>query len=368
MAKIKDIVGRFVSMAKRDPQNAPEVYRQAARTFIGLAIDPKNARSTRALHNIAMDFAQRASRMQPQPVTIDDFTDLLQETAQAYAEVGDDVMDLIARRREIHDERDPMAKRVSIAPETFNRDATLGRSAVIEFLQGLTPEEQAAATATGIAEQQTVAFWQGTKVEAQAMTVDVGMVNPPPPGQAGEIFLVPSVRAYGVVEFGSDGNKTSVKFDIGRGVRFTVVGNYVAVNVVAGPPSKTGTVYDPTAPITVGASLGAFAAPSQAPLIMTEYLDNLDQGAGNESGFILIPMKAVQLLPVQSNLAAGETATLEFYGYGGGTAPLATAVVAPLAANASQFPIPIPGDIAFVRVINNGATSRSFRLPFQLSL
>ena len=366
MASIKQIADQYIGAAKKDPANASEYFRLGAKAFAGLAMDPKNARASKRLHNVAVDFAQAASRQRS--VTTDDFMDLMRETSQAWEEVGDDPMDLVARRREIHDERTPGIQFVSIAPESFNKDATLGRSAVIEFLQGLTPDQQAAAVKSGIAEQQTVCFWQGVKRESQAMTVDVGMVNPPPPGQLAELANPASVRAYGVVEFGADGNKTSVKFDIGRGVRFTVVGNYVAVNVVAGPPLKENNIFDPTASITVGASLGAFAAPSMTPLILTEYVDFLDTGIANESGFIALPVKAVMLLQPQSDLRIGETATLEFFGYGGGTVPTMTATYAKQSNLGTEFPLPLPGDISFVRVINNGAAQRSFRLPFQLSL
>ena len=358
-ANVKQLAAKFVGAARSNPEARPEIFRRAADTFMGLAQDPKNTHASVKLAKIGMDFAKAAAQSQPRPPTMDDFTDLLRETQNAYDEVGDGPMDLIARRREVHDERSPLTPgHVSIAPDSFNKDATLGRSAVIKFQP--TNEE----VAQGIAQSQTVAFWQGVKKEAQAMSVDVGLVNLPSPLASSDAVPL-NIRPFGTVEYGSDGNRTIVKFDIANGVRFNVVGNYISVNVAMGPPRITASVFDPTAQITVGASIGTFASPSLAPLIFTEYVDYLP--AGGTSDFITIPAKAVQLLPIQNDLAVGETVELTFFGYGGGSARL-TDVYCTKSGTAAMPPIPITGDISFVRVRNIGVVTRSFRLPFQLSL
>src|SRR6185295_8219907 len=113
----------------------------------------------------------------------------------------------------------------------------------------------------------------------------------------------------------SDENKTKVEVDLCFGNRYTVVGNYIAVTVGMGPPKgfPAGT-FDSTA-ITAGASIGAFAAPSNSPAIRTAYVDQLPVSGQTE--FIPIPLKAVQLLPVQSFLNVGETARIRFFSYGG---------------------------------------------------
>jgi hypothetical protein len=372
MGPVTKLAQAYIGQATRNPVAAPRILRTAAATFAGLSRNPMNAKRADKLQAIAFDFVNAAARAQAQkerPLTTDDFTDLLNETAEAYDESSDDPIETVARRREIHQDRTTEAPHVSIAPASFNADATLGRSVTIQSFFGLTDDEINKLKQDGIVEQETVAFWQGVKRETQAMCVDVALVNPPPPGRAVEIIAPENVRAFGVVEYGSDGNKTEVEFDIGQGQRFNVPGNYIAVRVKAGVPRIENPalgIPDPTAPIVVGASIGPFAATSSAPLLCTRFIDFL--AASVLSPFIPIPLKAVLLLPPQSDLAAGETATLEFYGWGGGTTPITTAIYSPVVSLGSQFPIPIARDIAFVRVRNNGATLRNFRLVFQLSL
>ena len=377
--------------------------------------------------------------MRERPATMNDFENLLREQAMAYAEVADDEQDLIARARELHDEQRP-TQSVSIAPLTFNRDATLGRSQPLTW--DPTPDE----IRQGVKQSETIAFWQGTKQEAQAITVDVALVNAPPPSLVQLPFdftpvslaapmtatdtvatvsadpilagyppngtikidnelmmyggltttqftnltrgafntlavphavvpVAPSVfvpiidlRPYGIVEFGSDGNHTSVRFDIGAGKRFTVVGNYCSVLVGVnqpGPGKISGNV-------TIGASIGAFAAPSPCPTVLTHYLDAYnyaDDAPGLAAApFIPIPLKAVQLLPIQSTLPVGTTMKIYFYPFGGGSAPstvvtFQSSVVIPL-----PPVIPLIGDVSYIKIVHNAGAPFSLRLPFQLSL
>jgi hypothetical protein len=354
------IAARFIGAAQKYPQQRAEIFREAAQTFMGLAQNPKNSRSAGALAKIGLDFAHHAATAQEQTVTVDDFTDLLRETAQAYHEAGDDPMELVARRREIHDERSPVdPNRMSIAPESFNRDATLGRSAKIKFAPS--PEE----ISQGILQSQNVAFWQGTKKEAQAMTVDISLgFLPTLAVTQGETFTSTSVRPFAEVEYGSDGNRTKVKFDLSFGNRCTVVGNYIAVTIGMDPPM----VNSVSTEITGGASIGTFAAPSQAPLIATAYEDFVHEGPPvTNRRLVPIPLKAVQLLPIQSNGALGSTALLEFLDYGGS---LISQNFFQQAVNGQLPPIPITGDVAFVRLTNTGGPGSitNYRLPFQLGL
>jgi hypothetical protein len=347
---VKKLVASYIGAAKRRPDLTPSIYRKAARTLTGLSRDPENAHVASQLQEAALNFAGAAEGSQRAP-TVDDFTDLLRETATSYDQVGDDPIDLIARRREIHEARSGET-RTSIAPNSFNEDSTLGRSAIIKYAP--TSEE----ASQGIVQTQTVAFWQGVKKEAQAITADVALVQPPPPANAN---LPLSVRPYGEVKFGSDGNTTPVEFDIGRGVRFTVPCNYISILVGMDPPAAD----KASAAITVGASLGTFAAPSQSPIFRTRYVD--DVLGGTTSDFITVPLKATQLLSIQSNMAIGETAIVTFYSYSGADA-LTEIFYQQGVGLTANLPAPIAGDEFFVKIHNAAIAARSFRLMFQLSL
>ena len=346
--RIQDLTATFLGAAAAHPERAPQIYRRAAETFTGLASDRKNRAVARHLHEVAQEFAEAAQR----PPTEEDFHDLLRETAQAYEEVGDDPLDLLARRREIHEVRSP-TPRVSIAPASFTEDVTLGRAGIFTYAPS------AAEIVNGIKQSDTLAFWQGQKAEAQAVTVDVGLISQNFPLPTVTPLPTDNARPYGIVEYGSDGNRTSVKFDVGFGVRFTVVGNYVSVMVGMDPPMSG----SPAAQLSIGASLGLFAAPSQAPVFLTGYVDDL--GVGASTGFIQRPQKAIQLGPIQTD-ATGGTTTLEFYHIGGGAAPLYRLEYP--SGTLSASPIPLAGDVGFLKLINNTGGVANYRLPFQLSL
>ena len=360
-ANLNELVQEVIGRAKAAPDPEP-ILRHAANKFARLAMAPENARFSAQLKNVAVGFAKAASAP-PRRATVSDFVDLLEETKATIQEVGDhNAMNIIARRREIHEERSTDAPRVSISPETFNEDSTLGRAATIKFNPSNDEIHR------GIVQSQTVAFWQGKKRETQAISVDVALTNPPPPIILSDAHDVPDARPYGIVEYGADGNKVSVVFDVSLGVRLNVLGNYVSVLVGMGVPRILSPgppiVYEESPTIVVGASLGAFASPSTAPVLRTLYLDDL--GAGVTSPFLPIPDKAVLLLPLQTNQVLGETATIFFFGYGGGL-PIYSVTYAQLAASPVRV-VPITGDIRFVQVQNAGAAARNFRLPFQLSL
>ena len=365
----RQLVNEFVSAAEKNPNNRPDIFREAAYTFMGLAMDPKNVGTSRELSEIGKEFAGAAYRTQ---FSIDDFTDVLEETQQAYREAGNrDELDTISHRRIIHEQRQPpIPGHTSIAPASFTRDATLGRSAKIRF--DPTPEE----ISNQIKQIQTVAFWQGDKKEAQAMTVDVNLVSeanfepvePPDTDPQPPVF---SVRSFAEVTYGSDGNKTTVRCDIGRGKRMTVVGNYISVAVGCDFPgiSDDGVTQNFTTPIEAGASIGPFAAPTAAPLILTRYIDNLEAGGllGTASNFISIPAKAVLLLPILTDLQTmGAVLTVQFFNFG---KVLIYEVTYTIGASPVAIPIPISGDASWVRVLNAAFNARTnIRLPFQLAM
>ncbi len=102
-----------------------------------------------------------------------------------------------------------------------------------------------------------------------------------------------------------------------------------------------------------------------APVILTEYIDELLVNHRTER--LPVPLKAAMLLPVQSNLALNETLTFSFYDYGGHH----IADVFYKQSNTSTMaPIPITGDIAFIRVKNDAGNANAaiIRLPYQLAM
>lgn len=377
MANAKEIVGRYLGAAQKHPNNRAEIFRDGAYAFIGMAQDPKNARASAKLAKIALGFANQATA--ERPPTMNDFNDLLRETHDAFHEVGDnppndedaliggdDPMDLIARRSEIQAARTVVHPgQVSIAPETFDDKATLGRSALITFAPTNDQINQ------GIVNYQTVAFWQGKKKEAQAMTVDASLgVLPPIMASADGPGLSINNRPYVEVEFGSDGNRNKVQYDLGTGRRCTVVGNYIALALGMDPPY--GSDFTPPAPyasqvITVGGSIGCFAATSSAPLIRTLYVDQLPRTTSTQ--YLPIPLRASYLLPIQTSVQVGVTGTLTIYFLDAGGNALTQFHYAQSPAVPQQF-TPVPGDAAYVQVENDlvGQAVVNVRLPFQLSL
>lgn len=344
--KLNHYIADVIGAAEANPSARTAIFRQAAVTLGEGARDPRNSRLAAALQRTADEFAAASER----PDSISDFRDQLQESAQAYHEVGDPADDMaeFARLPEIHEDRTPGLPRVSIAPKSVTHATRLGDQATLKW------EPTASDLAAGIRQQNTIAFWQGFKEEAQAVTVDVAILALPTAanGQGGP-------RPYGLVSYGSDGAIANVKFDVGFGTRFTVVGSYVSVLVGLNPPRddfKQGQV-------TIGASLGFFAAPSRAPVMYTEYLGLTNVPPGNVSGLIPRPAHAMMLLPMQSNLIGG-TATIEFLALDG----ILPQYQINWVNSAQNIAIPITDDIAWLRVTNTGADSQQFRLPFQLAL
>lgn len=339
----------FLGEARQNPHAASEVYRSAAQTFAGLAADPRNHAAVKQLHKMANEFALMATYRVPRMATLDDFQQLLTETALA---ADEDDMEMIARRREIHEETGASGlTRVSIAPRTFNSEAPIGRWSYFKW----NPTQ--AEIDNKIVQSQTLVFWQGDKHEAQAMTLDVGVLDLPPP-PPGSLSSGTSTRPYAQVEYGSDGNRVVAKIDVGMGKRLTVVGNYVSLLVGMDPPMADVAAGQ----LQIGASLGTFAAPSLVPVTKTEYIDGLDDA--QTTGYIGLPLRAGALLPVQTTAEAGILG-LRFYGPNGGS-PLYVLNYPVSTPGAS--PIPLSNDVAFLKVYNGTGVEVNIRLIFQLSL
>lgn len=350
MSRLHDYVADVIGTAIATPDRASTVFREAAQQLARRAAGATHAQDATALREASRMFMSAASR----PDSISDFRDMLRETAESYQEVGEpqsDDMAVYARRREIHEERTPGLPRVSIAPKSVTEATRLGDVATLKWQPTKIDIEN------NIRQQNTIAFWQGHKEEAQSVTVDVGLLEMPTGvnGTGGP-------RPYGLVTYGSDGAKTDVKFDIAFGTRFTVVGSYVSVLAALNPPRAD----FPQGQVTVAASLGFFAAPSLAPVMYTEYIDGLSNnpvGNANLSALIQRPAKAMVLLPMQSSLALG-TATIEFYALDG----ILPQYVVNWTNSAQNQPIPLSNDIAWLRVRNTGGGVANFRLPFQIAL
>lgn len=350
--KISKVLETALGAARKNPDAAPKIYRQAAHALGEAARDPKNAHIAKRLSDMALTLAGAAMQHQAPPqITISDFQDILQETQEAFEEVGDDTLDLYARRRQIHDERTVDDPRVSIAPESFNRDATLGRAAILKWNPTVEEKNQ------GITQSQTLAFWQGTKKEAQALTVDCGVELTYTQPITGALPAAYDSRCYGIVEYGSDGYRSTAKFDVGFGTRFTIVGNYCSVILGMDEPGPTNLA----ATILAGVSIGTFAAPSASPVTCTAYIDGLVAGG---VAFVRRPLKATAILNLQTDLTAGVT-TLAVHPFDGGGLPIS---ITEWANQGNHLPVPLSPDAGFVRVTNNEANPGNFRLLFQLGL
>lgn len=339
----------FIGAAKAHPEIAAQILGTAAQTFAGLANQQRDVGLGRQLQAIAQEFsgaARQASR--------DDFREILAETAEALEESASDI-DVAAIRDQIHEAgASGSGSHVSIAPKTFKAGSTvLGRQTTIKY----NPTE--AEKENGIQQIGPLLYWLGDKEESAAFTVDINLVSTPHKDPTLSPSFPAVARSYAEITYGSDGNRTTVVCDAGYGVRMTGVGNYCSVLVGMDAPIEgtNGAI------ISFGASLGMFAAPSQAPVIRTRYLDLI--GDDTTSDLIERPAKASQLLWPQTNATAGSFG-LAFYG-ATGTNELLYVVKIPVG-TVSITPIPLTADVAFVAVINKTGDIASFRLPFELSM
>jgi len=385
-----NLAQKFIGAAKNNPRQAPQILRNAAQVFAGLASDPRNQHVKQRLTAIGFDFAGAAMKAQDealQTATTGDFLQLLRDTAQAYDSLPagstheTEAMDILSMMPGITGGAAPGAaggvpgaggvpnsgqpsQRVSIAPASFDVNTTLGRTATI------TNAPTADQIAQGVMQSNTVAFWQGSKDESQAMSIDFGMTLPPlpSPGSVRGPNIVDS-RPYAVVQYGADGNtQNSVTMDIGLGRRITVVGNYISVLVGMDPPRPYGGATSPT--IVAGASIGTFAAPSIAPVTRTIYVDQLV--AGDTTPIIPIPLRSVQMLPPLP-ASPTDTLTVSFLTYNANLIGLWEYTYS-LTTFATVAPFTIPTDAYFITVTSaqgvpaGGRAVNGIRIPFELSL
>jgi hypothetical protein len=365
-ASAKKLAEKFVKEAMQLPPDArPRYLRSVAVGFSRLANDPRNAHAKPVLTKIGLEFAGAASKQH----TMTDFKYLLETTRDAVQQLEHNgfypgaAMDVLAIRGDTGGgggapggvPGSPFAggsPRMSIAPASWNADTTLGRQVTVKYAP--TPAD----IGQGIQQQQTAAFWQGEKQEAQAMSIDIGVVIPafPTPGSA-----TVDARPFASVDYGSDGTRSTVVLDVGAGRRFTVVGNYISVNVGMDPPHEGFT----SAVMSIGASIGAFAAPSQAGLVRTVYFDALASGAFTPG--TAIPQKAAFLLtPSIVATAAAPAIIVAFFDVSGNN----VAVWNYNTAGVQQPParVFIPGDAFFFAVSHAAGAPRALRIPFELSI
>jgi hypothetical protein len=255
---------------------------------------------------------------------------------------------------------------VSIQPASFlNKDATLGRTAAITF--NPSPEQRAA----GIFATQTVAFWQGAKKESQAMTVDIGCVLPPVQIATSPRFAIAiAARTYAILQYGADGNtQNAITIDVGLGKRVTVVGNYISVVVGMdqGVQGKTGHLDEEVGVVTLGASIGTFAAHTQAPITRSLYFDNLP--VNTFSDHVPLPLRAAFVLP-PLGASTTDTITYSFEDFNQRTIGEFAYTLSPIGPFMTSYPV--PSGAYFVRIkslqgIPTNALNQAV-IPFQLSL
>jgi hypothetical protein len=208
-----------------------------------------------------------------------------------------------------------------------------------------------------ITDADSVVLWQGSKTEAQAFSVDVGVVTSP------AIGTQVSCRPYGIITYGSDGWQNSYRFDIGQGTRLTGVGNYCSVLVGMDAPGFG----LPSGQMTLGAGLGTFAATSLAPVTLTSYVEGIRVVPDlNNNVDVVMPVKAKLLLPPQCS-DVNTLTQIDFYDIAGNLLYslqfLSGTIVSP---------IPLSNDFAYVKVTrlstSSGPVYATYRLIWQLAL
>jgi hypothetical protein len=370
------IADTFVGMASRAPNNQAraEILRRGAVTFAGLASDPKVMKNQRAkdfLTRMGFEFAGAAADAQTQAFqqqpTTSDFTQLLRDTAEAWDQLGPEAAAMTDASLNAAAIQPPVANAnnpginpgVSIAPASFGgANVTLGRSVTVTY--NPTPDQ----IANGIQQSQTVAFWQGTRQESQAMSIDIGTVlQPVPPEHFG---VGPDARLFATIQYGADGNtQNSATVDLGLGRRIIVVGNYISVIVGMDPPRTD--IVETAGVVTVGASIGTFAAPSRAPVTRTIYVDGLT--TATPSGFLQIPVRAVRLYvpPISGAFFGAYTGTLRISFYNLSGHGISTWLY-DYATGAGLQDIIVPCDAFFFNISVSGSNADAIRFPFELSL
>lgn len=369
---LQRVVQEIIGSAEADPLTAPQAYVQAAQNFRALAQQPQFRQMATLLGEKAQEFKIRAAQhLAVQEAVKDDFEEQEQHFAEAYSKFGHHGNDMLVKAGRNEAAAAPGGQQTGAAASDVQRVCPIPISVESQRI-GSTGQFKyqptQADTINGIKESDTLLMWQDVKSVAQVLTVDVGLIK-------GEVPTFPpkltnfSCRPYGIVEYGADGYHSVVKFDVGCGTRFTVAGNYCSVQVGMDPPDVAFPPWYPTGSgiMSIGASLGFYAAPSQAPVTCTAYIDNLAQ---QKQANVVRPAKAVAILPPIGARADGSgpvPITLTFYGWGG-------EIIGMLSFNIGDIvcPIPLSNDIAGLQIGNDDSGGKpqtsSFRLVFQLAL
>jgi hypothetical protein len=348
---IEDVIGA----AESNPEAAAEIYADAAMKFRQHALRRENFESRGLLAAKANEFealgVSHVYRLPEQPTTVNDFDELEAEHAQAMREVGHlDDLEVRARRDRLQSVRTDKL-RMSITPESITDKTALGRQITVKYA----PTQ--ADKLINITDADTVVLWQGSKTEAQAFSVDVGVVTSP------AIGTQVSCRPYGIITYGSDGWQNSYRFDIGQGTRLTGVGNYCSVLVGMDAPGFG----LPSGQMTLGAGLGTFAATSLAPVTLTSYVEGIRVVPDlNNNVDVVMPVKAKLLLPPQCS-DVNTLTQIDFYDIAGNLLYslqfLSGTIVSP---------IPLSNDFAYVKVTrlstSSGPVYATYRLIWQLAL
>lgn len=388
---LREAVSEVLGAVAQNPAAAPGIFGEAARRFRIMAGDPKNMEISDKLNQAASKFAEKARQKTPARFGTD-FEVLLRDAVTAHENnpSGDD-LDFYGRLANVQeaatdetagddedeegdDEDDDESVggtlgiarpgqpsgpgvvsneptfHLKAAPPSVTGNTPLGRSAKLK----INPTQQE--IQQGIKPSETVILWQGNKFESQTMTVDIGILQPLPQ----QTTTLGTVTAYAQIEYGADGAKELVYVDVGFGTRLTVAGNYLSVLVGVKDPYNVGTVSYP--PIVVSASMGFFAATSTAPVIYTEFVNQL---ADNAQVRLQRPFRSAVMYPPQlwpqgkcQIDFATLSQTVSRYNFDTTTA------------NQTTAPIVLSNDTFYIGVRNTSGDGfpRAIRLIFQLAL
>jgi hypothetical protein len=361
MATLADLAKDVLTAAyQARPGERAAILQQGAVRFAQLSASAKTQKAKEAIAGLGFEFARQAMEWPQHSLSQDDFSRLLEETQRAtYAAEQAGVspsnlaMAAISQREgQVIGTASPAGTpHMSVQPASFTVDTTLGRTA------NVTANPTQEQILQGVKNLAVVALWQGSKIESQAMTVDVGLT-------AQTLPIIPTKglnnRPFARIVYGADGNaQTSVDVDIGLGKRFTVVGNYisVAVGMDQVPPGTF------SGEMILGASIGTFAAPSAAPVVRSVYADALV--AGVESAPFAIPLRATRLMPPLPTLSFTDTITIRFLNDAGtGTVAVWESIYSPT--TPFQVPFIVPSSSYFFTV--KSAAGNPLVIPFELSL
>lgn len=219
-----------------------------------------------------------------------------------------------------------------------------------------------------IVQQATLIPWKSEDGEARNVTVDVGRlmgVNGTLPG--GSLSAPLSYRAIAQVLVATPATTWAPFFiDIGRGQRFTVSASSVFVTAeMLAPrgPSSISTNSATSGTLTVFGCIGEGTALTLAPVLYTQYADQLTSGGAGSISTQVIPPRANLLLPVRCSVANNEI-TIAFRD------PVGNVIDTFTFTNGTMVePAEIPNDAYETRVTNNaGGSTADFRLVYQLSI